>query len=116
MGVDPTPLVIEVNNYVRKHLFEQIRIEKMAFDLGRGRSRLSTDFKKETGENLSDFIVKMKIEEAKKMLSYSEKSIVDIAFYLGFSSQSHFISTFKKYQGCTPKEYRLKKIDLNTIK
>ena len=58
-------LVIEVNNYIRKHVSEPITVEKTASALCRGRSRLSTDFKKETGENLSVYIMKQKIEEAK---------------------------------------------------
>ena len=100
-------LVIEVNNYLRRHLSEPISVEKLARHLCRGRSRLSTDFKKETGENLSAFILKQKIEEGKKLLVYTDKPSVEIALYLGFSSQSHFSRTFKQYAGCTPNEYRL---------
>ena len=102
-------LVIEVNNYVRHHLSEPITVENLAKSLCRGRSRLSTDFKKETGENLSEFILKQKIEESKKLLRYTDKHSVEIALYLGFSSQSHFLRTFKKYVSLTPNEYRRNK-------
>ncbi len=105
-GKAPSKLVIDVNNYIRHHLSEAITVEELARHLCRGRSRLSTDFKKETGENLSEFILKQKIEEGKRFLRYTEKPAVDIAFYLGFSSQSHFSRTFKKYVGRTPNEYR----------
>ena len=99
-------MVIEINNYIRHHLSEAVTVEALAKFLCKGRSRLSTDFKKETGENLSDFILKQKTEEGKKLLRYTEKTAVDIAYYLGFSSQSHFSRTFKKYVGMTPNEYR----------
>ena len=102
-----SPLVTEVISYLRRHLSEPVSVEKLARHLGRGRSRLSTDFKKETGEKLSDFILKQKIEEAKRLLAYSDKSCVDIALYLGFSSQSHFTRTFKKIALTTPNEYRI---------
>ena len=105
-GNSPSHLVIEVNNYVRRHLSEYITVEDIAKFLCRGRSRLSTDFKKETGENLSEFILKQKIEEGKKLLRYTDKPSVEIALYLGFSSQSHFSRTFKKYVEITPNEYR----------
>ena len=105
-GNNPSKLVIEVNNYVRHHISEAITVENMAKFLCRGRCRLSTDFKKETGENLSDFILKQKIEEGKKLLRYTDKPSVEIAMYLGFSSQSHFSRTFKKYTELTPNEYR----------
>ena len=105
-GNTPSRLVIEVNNYVRGHLSEPITVEALAKSLCRGRSRLSTDFKKETGENLSEFILKQKIEEGKKLLRYTDKPAVEIAIYLGFSSQSHFSRAFKKYVGLTPNRYR----------
>ena len=40
------------------------------------------------------------------LLRYSDKPIVDIANYLSFSSQSHFIQIFENYTGLTPKKYR----------
>jgi len=102
----PSKLVAEVTNYIFKHLSEPIAVESIAHALCRGRSRLSTDFKKETGENLSDYILKRKTEEAKRVLRYTNRPLVDIALYLGFSSQSHFSRTFKKYTDMTPNEYR----------
>jgi AraC-like DNA-binding protein len=46
------------------------------------------------------------MEEAKRLLKYSDKPLSLIAEYLGFSSQSHFTRTFKKYVHTTPKAYR----------
>ena len=62
----------------------------------------------ETGESLTDFILKEKTEEAKRLLRYSDKSLTAISNYLGFSSQSHFSRVFKKYTQRTPGEYREK--------
>ena len=47
-----------------------------------------------------------KIEKAKNLLQYSDYSIVEIANYFSFASQSHFIQTFQKYTGLTPRKYR----------
>ncbi|MCR4660945.1 MAG: helix-turn-helix transcriptional regulator [Clostridia bacterium] len=74
----------------------------------KGRSRLSTDFKKETGESLSIFILKIKIQEAQRLLRYTDKPLIEIALFLGFSSQSHFSRTFKHYTSITPFEFRNK--------
>ena len=60
----------------------------------------------ETGESLTDFILKEKTEEAKRLLRYSDKSLTVIGSYLGFSLSSHFSCVFKKYAGCSPREYR----------
>ena len=70
------------------------------------RSRLSVKFKQETGQNLIDFILKEKTDEAKRLLRYTDKPAAAISAYLGFSSQSHFSRVFKKYAGCQPNEYR----------
>lgn len=67
---------------------------------------LSTLFKKETGETLTRYIQKARVEEAKNMLKFTEIDFIDISNYLWFSSHSHFIAVFKKYTGITPKSYR----------
>lgn len=53
-------------------------------------------------------ILKEKMEEAKRLLRYSDKSFTAIASYLGFSSPAHFSQVFKKLTGRTPTEYREK--------
>ena len=105
-GQNPSKLVIDVSNYVQAHLSDAIKTSDIANALYMGRSRLSTNFKKETGMNISDYIMMMKIDEAKRILRYSEKTFVAISTYLGFSSQSHFTKVFKKYTELTPFEYR----------
>ena len=107
IGQNPSVLVTKVSNYIQQHLSEPIKTEDIAKALFMGRSRLSTNFKNETGMNLSDYITQVKIDEAKRLLRYSNKSFTAIALYLGFSSQSHFTKVFKKYSESTPSEYRL---------
>ncbi len=99
-------LAINVANYVQKHLSEPISTEALAKELFMTRSALSTRFHKETGETLAIFITKEKIEEAKRLLRYSDRTMSQISSYLGFSSPSHFSGIFKKYTGKTPMEYR----------
>ena len=72
------------------------------------RPYLSKKFKQETGETLTDFILKEKLQEGCHLLAHTKKSPAAIASYLGFSSQSHFSRTFKKYLALTPCEYRSK--------
>ena len=102
----PSRLVLYVRNYILHHLSDPIRTSEIADALFLSRSNLSTRFKEESGENLSDFILKEKIKEAKRLLRYTDKPIVAISSYLGFSSQSHFTHTFKKFSELSPAEYR----------
>ena len=69
---------------------------------------LSRRFKEKAGETLTDFILKEKTEEAKRLLRYADKPLTAIGAYLGFSSASHFSRVFKAYVGTTPREYREK--------
>ncbi|MDD6159755.1 MAG: helix-turn-helix domain-containing protein [Oscillospiraceae bacterium] len=107
-GGKPTQLTLAVTNYVQHHLSEPIRAEDIARELYMSRPYLSAKFKEETGETLTDFILKEKTEEAKRLLRYSDKSFTAIGFYLGFSSVGHFSQVFKRYAGRTPTEYREK--------
>ncbi len=106
IGRTPTKLAIAVANYVQHHLSETISAEAIAKELYLSRPHLSTKFKQETGETLTDFILKEKTEEAKRLLRYSDRTGTAIASYLGFSSSGHFSRVFKKYTGTTPREYR----------
>lgn len=105
-GGKPTQLTIAVITYIQHHMSEPIRAEDMARELFMSRPYLSAKFKEETGETLTDFILKEKTEEAKRLLRYSDKSFTAIGSYLGFSSLGHFSQVFKKYTGRTPTEYR----------
>ncbi|MCM1057318.1 MAG: helix-turn-helix domain-containing protein [Firmicutes bacterium] len=101
-----SPLAMQAANYIRSHLSETVTVEAIAKHLYLSRPYLSARFKAETGISLTDFILREKIEEAKRLLEVSDKSFTNISDYLGFSSQSHFSRVFKKYSGYTPKEYR----------
>ncbi|MDD6632712.1 MAG: helix-turn-helix domain-containing protein [Lachnobacterium sp.] len=107
-GIYTSKLTIEVSNYILHHLSDSITTDAIAKELFVSRSHLSHTFKAETGVALSDFIMQKKIEEAKKLLRYSTKSLSAISTYLGFSSQSHFSRVFKKYVGENPRVYRNK--------
>lgn len=107
----PTKLSLAVANYVQRHLSEPITAEAIAAELYMSRPHLSTKFREETGETLTDFILREKTDEAKRLLRYTDKTALQISVYLGFSSQSHFSRVFKKYAGLSPAEYREKALD-----
>ena len=109
LGGNSSKLVSDVSRYIRNHLSDAIKISEIAESLGKSRSGLTTEFKKKTGMNLSDFIKLKKIQEAEELLYETDNSLISISAYLGFSSQSHFCRVFKEIKGITPSEYRNKK-------
>lgn len=110
-GKSPTKLVLDVTNYIQHHISETITVEAIAQHLFMSRPYLSRKFKKETGDTLTNFILKEKTAEAKRLLRYSDKPLTAIGIYLGFSSQSHFSRVFKKYTSMGPGEYREKYLE-----
>ncbi len=99
-------ILYKVINYVHKHTNTDLKVEKIAKEIGYSRTHLSRKFTKELGFSLSTFIRRCKLEESKNLLIYTNKSISQISSYLCFSSQSHFQKAFKKQYGLTPYKYR----------
>ena len=100
--------VVLAIDYIRAHVQEPLTVEQVANALSVNASYLSKLFKKEMGKSISEYIRDSKIAVAEHMLRHLDDSSLQIANYLGFSSQSHFIQVFKKQTGMTPEEYRKK--------
>ena len=98
--------------YIYAHIKERVTIEDLSAHTGLSASYLSRLFKDEVGISVSDYIREKKIEKAQELLKYTDKSLIEIANDLSFSSQSHFIQTFRKVASMTPKKYR----NLNRVK
>lgn len=98
--------VFDCVQFITHHINDPIQVGDVAEHIGKSRSYLSAKFKKELGFDISSFIMRCKLEEARSLLTYSEKSLSEISNYLCFSSQSYFQNVFKKKYGLTPKQYR----------
>lgn len=69
---------------------------------------LSRMIKKETGKNFSQILKEIRLDKAKILLEYTNKSIEEIAYDIGYSSLSHFYKIFREVEGVTPMEYKQK--------
>ena len=92
--------------YIQNHTNCQIGIYDVAGFIGNSRTYITKKFRQETGESITDFIIKSKIRDAKRLLTYSNRSLSEISTHLCFSSQAYFQTVFKKSTGMTPNEYR----------
>lgn len=98
--------IVMCTEYIYRHINERITVKDLSGHTGLSLSYLSRLFKQELGISISDYIREKKIEKAQNLLKYSDYSVIKIANYLSFSSQSHFIQIFEKLVGMTPKKYR----------
>ncbi len=92
--------------YIQNHTNCQIGIDDVAGFIGKSRTYVTKKFRQETKESITDFIIKSKIRDAKRLLRYSNRSLSEISTHLCFSSQAYFQTVFKKSTGMTPNEYR----------
>ena len=100
--------IFECIQFITHNINDSISVQDVSDHIGRSRSYLSARFKKELGFDLGDFIMQCRLEEAKSLLRYSDKTLSEISSYLCFSSQSYFQNVFKRKYGITPKQYREK--------
>lgn len=108
-----TTLFKEINNYIQSnqvYLDPQLGLEKVAGAIGLGVSSFSKIINEQTGQNFSDYINSLRVNEAKNLLSneeFSNYTIVAIGLECGFNSKSTFYSAFKKFTGQTPSSFRI---------
>ncbi|MCB1305781.1 MAG: helix-turn-helix domain-containing protein [Leptospiraceae bacterium] len=91
--------------FVREHCLEGIRPSDVADALGLHPAYLTTEVHKRTGAPLGQWILRFRMEEAKKRLRTSD-SIEEIAEALRFGDSTHFIRQFKSFAGQTPTAWR----------
>ena len=105
-GIHHSKLVRKVRDYVLSHLSQPITTAELAKSVGMNRTYLCKLLSSETGLTVNQYVMHLKMAEAKRLMDLTPKTISEIADYLGFSSQSYFQKVFKKQTGLTPLAYR----------
>ena len=104
------PIVCKAITYINNHIDDELSLEKVADSIHVSKNYLSSIFVKNIGCSFSSYINKIKIENSKLKLTHTTQSILNISMECGFNSQTYFCSTFKKFTGITPNEYRKKQL------
>ena len=94
-------------NYIQEHLHYPITFQDLSSVSGLSPSRVSHLFRSQVGVSPMAYVQKCKLKEAIDLMRHERLSESAVAEILGFSSQSHFISCFKKEYGVTPIRYIL---------
>ena len=108
-GKEYSQVVLDVMDYIRKNYNTKLSLNDIADNVFFSVSYVSRVFKSETGENVSSFINKVRIEHAKAMLMGENIPLIEVAMKCGFDDQSYFNKVFKKLCGCTPTAFRQNK-------
>ena len=102
---DSSELEDEIVRILRSKVYGKFTLADLSNELHYGTTRLCTFFKEKTGKSIYQTYLKLKIDEAKKLIR-KNKSFADITDLLCFDSISTFAFVFKKHVGMTPSEYR----------
>jgi AraC-like DNA-binding protein len=93
---------------IEERYAQDLSLQLAADQLGISPSYLSELIKQHLGETFIAYVTRYRIEKAKSLLLKTELNIADIAIEIGYGNATHLIRVFKKSEGMTPGEYRLR--------
>lgn len=99
-------LVKIVKDYIMEHYHEPISLNMIAEVIYLSPSYLSDLFKNQTGENLTNYLSKVRIEKAKELLKDRQMKSYEVGELVGYKDPAYFSKVFKKVVGVSPNEYR----------
>ena len=112
----PREVISKTLEYINQHYGEDISLKKIANNVFFCQSYLGKLFKQATGESFNNYLTRIRIENAQKMLSNSEMKIYEIAQKVGYRSIDYFRKQFKAITGLGPVEFKtFKKRSKNNI-
>jgi AraC-like DNA-binding protein len=94
-------------NYLEAHLADPVTLAKLASSAGLKPMYFAAQFKAATGLRPHEYLLRKRVERAQLLLTKSDLPLVDIALGVGFQSQAHFTTVFKRVVGETPYRWRL---------
>ena len=102
-------VVERAKKYMQDNFRKDISLEDVSQTVDISSYYFSKVFKEETGENFIEYLTKLRMEEAQRLLEESDLSIKEVCSEVGYSDPNYFSRNFKKYAGITPTEARDKR-------
>ncbi|MGY3617301.1 helix-turn-helix domain-containing protein [Bradyrhizobium sp. USDA 10063] len=95
-----------VAEYVDSHLSKKITLSDLAAVTGLSRMHFASQFRMATGLRPHEYLLRQRIRRADELLRHTTMTIVEVAFSVGFQTQAHFTTVFKRIAGSTPAQWR----------
>lgn len=95
-----------VIDYIESHLDEKLDLEKVSEAVHYSKYHLHRMFTNTVGMTIHDYVQRRQLTEAAKLLVFSSKPIIEVAFFCGYESQQAFSSAFKSMYKVPPAQYR----------
>ena len=101
----------KVKKYIDGHYRENIYLKGIAADFQMNPIYLGQLFRKNYGVYFNEYLLSLRIEEAKRLLRQTKKRMYEIAEHVGFQNADYFAAQFEKLEKMTPTEYRNRMIE-----
>lgn len=98
--------VMKAIEFIQQHFYDKLSLEEVASHVHLHPNYLSELFHKKTGVHFSEYVTRVRIQEAKRLLSDTNCKIEDVSERAGFMSYRHFCRVFHKQEGVSPSSYR----------
>ena len=95
-----------ITRLIEQNLAEPLSVTRLATEAGLSVPRFKVWFKEQTGVPPGEYVLRLRVEEARRRLAASDVSITTIGYDLGFSSSQYFATVVKRYTGRTPGQLR----------
>jgi AraC-like DNA-binding protein len=95
-----------VAEYVDEHLSDKITLSDLATAAGLSRMHFAAQFRAATNLRPHEYLLRRRIKRAEELLGQSTMTLVEIALTVGFQTQAHFTTVFKRFVGDTPYQWR----------
>lgn len=96
----------KIIRYLKRYHTENITSEDICHQFSCSRSHLSHEFNKHTGKSIKEYLTELRIKDAKSLLMYTNLTVTEIAFSIGYGDSNYFSNLFKSKVGVSPREYR----------
>ena len=104
-GLPPAQLR-RVVDYINAHLSDDLGLIELAAVTGLSPHHFGEAFKAATGTSPHRYVIERRVDRARELLRKREHSISEVAYDVGFSSQSHLTFNFRRLTGLTPGRFR----------
>jgi len=105
-NVKNVEVIRKTREFIRANYKKKLKLTDISKSVLLSPYYLSHIFKNETGITLMEYLTKVRIEEAKRLLENTSCNTTQISFDVGYSDQSYFCKIFKKIEGISPLEYK----------
>ena len=96
----------EIVEYLNEHIGDSINLERLTKEFLINRNKLNDIFMKESSMTCMKYLLKLRLDLAKVLLSTTQIPIGEVSARVGFDDQNYFAKVFKKHEGMSPKAFR----------